>query len=189
MLHHPLARWHWTQSFVAAIGVLLLLTVICEQAILKAIPSPKPAKNKKWVVAPFLSSTKLTTWNAGDKNDLILTRPDRAPEYPGGTINLARRLDSEFRYPAVALASGLKGFVSVEFIVERDGTISNVHIERGAKAPVSQVVAAQAIDAEALRLVRSLHEYWEPGQLDGQAIRSEFSLAITFDPRNYPVVR
>ena len=188
MLHHPIARWHWTQSLVTAIGVLLLLTAVCEQALLKAILPAKPTKNKRWLVVPLLPAAKQAAWNAGSVNTHIPTRLDRLPEYPGENLNLYRRIEKEFRYPSVALAAGLKGMVSVGFIVERDGTISNIHIERGLKVPISQVAAAQAIHAEALRLVRSLHEYWQPGQVDRQAIRSEFSLPVTFDPRIYPVV-
>ncbi|GGF05303.1 hypothetical protein GCM10011383_15540 [Hymenobacter cavernae] len=107
------------------------------------------------------------------------------PEYPGGSAKLMRDLRTNLHYPKAALAAGLTGAVFVEFVVEKDGTISNPQIARGILVPASQAAAARAMHEEALRAVRSLHEYWQPGRWQGQAVRVAYTVPVSFDRLTY----
>jgi protein TonB len=73
-------------------------------------------------------------------------------------------------YPAAAAEEGVSGKVTVQFIVEKDGSITNVHVVRG-KHP--------ALDAEAKRVVSKMPK-WTPGRNNGQPVRVTYNLPVNF---------
>ena len=91
-------------------------------------------------------------------------------EYPGGQSELMSFLRNNIRYPVEARRQGIKGRVVVKYIVERDGSISNVIV-------VEKV--HPLLDEEAKR-VTQLMPNWKPGMQDKQAVRSYFTLPISF---------
>ncbi|MBC6605843.1 TonB family protein [Hymenobacter sp. BT188] len=92
------------------------------------------------------------------------------PEYPGGVGRLSRTLQSNIQYPKEALKKEIEGKVYVRFIVNKTGTVTNAYVSRSLEA---------SLDAEALRAVNKLQS-WTPGQLDGEAIDTLFTLPVTF---------
>jgi len=95
---------------------------------------------------------------------------ERKPEFSGGETALYRWLGENIIYPAEAAEEGVQGRVVVEFIVERNGEISNVKIVRP-RHP--------ALDAEAMRLIKAMPR-WEPDCLNGEPVRVSQTLPITF---------
>ena len=79
-------------------------------------------------------------------------------------------LRANTRYPAAAQKAGIEGRVIVSFIVESNGSVSNVEIVRGVDSD---------LDQEALRVVRQMPE-WKPGKQDGSTVRVKFHLPIKF---------
>ena len=95
---------------------------------------------------------------------------EQMPSFPGGPAELMKWLSSHVQYPAIAIESCIQGTVIVAFIVEPDGSVSNVEIVRGVDSD---------LDQEALRVVRQLPK-WKPGKQDGSTVRVKFHLPIKF---------
>lgn len=101
----------------------------------------------------------------------VASNPDEAqPSYPGGNGAMMSYLANNVHYPTVAAENGVQGRVVVEFIVEKDGSLSDVKVKRGVDP---------SLDREALRVVKSMPR-WNPGKKDGQPVRVSFSVPVTF---------
>ena len=92
------------------------------------------------------------------------------PTYPGGQAELMRYLHSQIKYPALAKESGISGRVFVSFVIERDGSVTDITILRG---------IGGGCDEEAIRVVKSMPK-WNPGTQRGQPVRVRFNLPIKF---------
>jgi len=95
---------------------------------------------------------------------------EQHPEFPGGTQAMMEYIKQNIRYPEKAKKEGIYGRVTVSFIVEKDGSLSNVEIIRGVDPE---------LDAEAIRLVQSMPK-WKPGKDKGQDVRVRFTLPVQF---------
>ena len=96
--------------------------------------------------------------------------PDSDPAFPGGTERLNAYLADNIQYPSVAADAGITGVVVVSFIIEKDGTISDVKCLRNIGGGCGD---------EAVRLVKTMPK-WIPGVKDGKLVRCQFKLPITF---------
>ena len=95
---------------------------------------------------------------------------DQMASYPGGTPALMDFLNENIKYPEQAEREGIEGRVVAGFIVERDGSVSNIEILKSVHP---------LLDAEVVR-VMSLMPNWIPGRQNGQPVRVKYSLPITF---------
>lgn len=95
---------------------------------------------------------------------------DEIPSFPGGEEKLYEFLAQNTHYPADARENGVQGRVIVTFIIEADGTITDVEVVKSTN-PV--------FDEEAKRVIRRMPK-WEPGKQKGSAVRSRFNIPITF---------
>lgn len=103
-------------------------------------------------------------------NDSIYKDVEQMPSFPGGEWALMHYLASNTEYPVTAMDNGIGGHVVVSFVVERDGSITNVQVVRSVE---------QSLDREALRVVRSMPK-WIPGKQNGQAVRVKFTIPVSF---------
>ncbi len=104
------------------------------------------------------------------EEEQIFTIVEDDPEFPGGQAALMQYLQSNLRYPTMAREAGIQGTVFVTFVVERDGSITDVRVLRG---------VGGGLDEEAIRVVRNMPA-WTPGRQRGQAVRVQFNLPIRF---------
>ena len=95
---------------------------------------------------------------------------EQQPSFPGGQGALMSYLNSHINYPAVAQENGVQGRVIVQFVVEPDGSISQVKVARGVDP---------SLDKEAARVVNGMPK-WIPGKQNGQAVRVRFTLPVQF---------
>jgi protein TonB len=95
---------------------------------------------------------------------------EEMPEFPGGMDALQPYLKREVRYPESARQLGVSGVVLVEFVVEKDGSISNVKV---------LVPVYPELDAEAVRVIKGFPK-WKPGRQMGKAVRVLFQIPIRF---------
>ena len=95
---------------------------------------------------------------------------DQMPEFPGGMEALNTYLRNNIRYPQEAQKAGIQGRVVIEFVISKDGSITD--------AEVVESVDPQ-LDAEGLRLIKNMPR-WKPGMRKGQAIRVKQTLPIRF---------
>jgi protein TonB len=94
---------------------------------------------------------------------------ENSPEMEGGYDGMINFISKELKYPAKARMDGKQGTVFVQFIVEKDGSVSNVSIARGVEA---------SLDAEAMRVVQLTK--WKPGKQKGEVVRVRFVLPIKY---------
>ena len=95
---------------------------------------------------------------------------DQQPSFPGGTNALNTFIASNLKYSVVAQEEGIQGRVVVKFIVEKDGSISNVEVDRSVDP---------GLDNEAMRVVKAMPK-WIPGQINGKAVKVEYSHPFVF---------
>ena len=93
--------------------------------------------------------------------------------FPGGTEALYKFLRENIKYPPAARENGIEGKVFLKFVVEKDGSVSNVKVMRD---------IGSGCGAEAVRVVKSMPK-WTPGKQRGRAVRSEYSLPVSFSLR------
>lgn len=92
------------------------------------------------------------------------------PEFPGGAAALMKWLSSNITYPAVAQENGISGKVIVGFVVERDGSVSNVRVVRGVDS---------SLDKEAVSVVKRMPK-WMPGKQNGAPVRVKYNVPVIF---------
>jgi hypothetical protein len=100
----------------------------------------------------------------------IFESVDEDAVYPGGSNKLTEFITQNFNQKVIK--NNEKGKVFVVFVVEIDGSISNVKIKRGLSSEINQ---------EAIRVVKSLHKFKSPGKNNGRAVRSRFILPIMIE--------
>lgn len=92
------------------------------------------------------------------------------PEFPGGEPALYRFLAENIKYPQMAKESGIQGRVFVTFVVEKDGSVTDVRVLRG---------IGGGCDEEAIRVVRNMPK-WAPGKQRGKSVRVQYNLPVKF---------
>jgi len=107
--------------------------------------------------------------NADDPETLRMVQ--ELPMYPGGMVEFMKWLTKNLNYPKYALRNKIQGKVMISFIVNTDGTISDIKVVKRAHA---------LLDAEALRVARLMPK-WEPGKDHGKVCRSMVAIPIVFE--------
>ena len=92
------------------------------------------------------------------------------PSFPGGQGALIQYLNSHVKYPVVAQENGIQGRVTISFVVERDGSITDVKVARSVDP---------SLDKAAARVVSSMPR-WTPGKQNGSAVRVKFNVPVVF---------
>ena len=100
----------------------------------------------------------------------IFTVVESMPEFPGGAGKMMEFIARNIKYPPMARESGIQGRVFVNFVVEPDGSVSNVRVLRG---------IGGGCDEEAIRVVEAMPK-WTPGRQRGKAVRVSFNLPVRF---------
>ena len=96
---------------------------------------------------------------------------EKQPEFPGGMTALMKYLRDNIRYPDEARKQNKQGRCFVGFVVETDGSISDITIKKSA--------GDEALDKEAMRVVSTMPK-WKPGTQGGEAVRVQFTLPISY---------
>lgn len=104
--------------------------------------------------------------------DVIETFVEEEAEFPGGHKGMMEFLQKNMKYPEIAIQAGIEGRVSVRFVVEKDGSIGNVNIQKG-------VPGCPECDKEAMRVIKMMPK-WKPGKNGGKAVRSYYSMPVVF---------
>ena len=104
------------------------------------------------------------------KSKKIYDVVDEMPVFPGGNGALLEYLATHVKYPVVAQENGVQGRVIVSFVVECDGSITDVRVERSVDP---------SLDREAIRVVSSMPR-WSPGKLNGYIVRVKYSAPVAF---------
>ena len=130
---------------------------------------------KKLILMSFMAICCLMTANAqktvvSQTNQKVYDEVEQMPEYPGGMPAMIEFLQTNIKYPEDAVKQKVEGRVMVQFVVETDGSISDVHVAK-------QVFPS--LDAEAIRVVQVMPK-WVPGREKGKVVRVKYNLPIVF---------
>ena len=95
---------------------------------------------------------------------------EQMPSFPGGMAALMAYLQKSIKYPPVAEENGIQGRVVCTFVVERDGSVTDVKVAKSVDP---------SLDKEAVRVVSAMPK-WIPGKQNGQSVRVKYTLPVTF---------
>ena len=126
-----------------------------------------------YTVEPFTLSVNLFEQLfdlATYKEDTVYQTVEEMPEFPDGIEGLMDYVAQNVKYPESAKENNLQGRVIVKFVIEKDGSVSNVEVGRG---------WGNELDDEAVRVVKAMPK-WKPGKQDGKPVRVSFMLPINF---------
>ena len=131
---------------------------------------------KKLVLMSLMAVFCLTTVSAqktvvSQKNDQIFDVVEQMPEYPGGMQALFEFLKENIKYPEDAQKQKVEGRVLAKFVIETDGSISDIEVVKN---------AFPSLDAEAVRVIQAMPN-WTPGKQKGQAVRVKYVVPINFN--------
>lgn len=105
-----------------------------------------------------------------EEQPVSIAMVEQKPEFPGGEAAMYKWLSENIVYPSAASEEGVQGRVVVEFVVGKDGSITNVRVLRP-RHP--------ALDKEAVRVVKAMPK-WIPGRNNGQPVKVTYTLPVTF---------
>ena len=104
--------------------------------------------------------------------DKIYIEVDQSAEYPGGIFKMYDYIMADLKYPELARENQIKGRLFIAFVVEKDGSISNLEVLKS---------LGYGCDEEAIRLFKEMPK-WSPGLIDGKPVRQKFVQPILFKP-------
>ncbi len=128
--------------------------------------------NKTAVEIKYTPKQVVTPVEEPEPDDKVpFTLVEEMPEFPnGGMAGCIKFLQSNAKYPAISQENGMQGRVQVQFVVERDGTITDAVVVKSVDP---------YLDKEALRVVNSMPK-WKPGKQRGKPVRVRYSVPVTF---------
>jgi protein TonB len=100
----------------------------------------------------------------------IFTAVEQQPVFPGGDAGFNKYLSKNIRYPAIARENNVQGRVIVQFVVERDGSLTDIKVVRG---------IGSGCDEEAMRALKASPK-WKPGIQNGRPVRVQYSVPVAF---------
>jgi len=117
-----------------------------------------------------IADLKQIVTQAPEEETKVFTIVEQMPTFPGGEAALLKWLGDHIKYPVIAEENGIQGRVVVTFVVERDGSVSDVKVVRSVDP---------SLDKEAIRVVRSMPK-WIPGKQNGSSVRVQYTLPVMF---------
>lgn len=146
-----------------AFALLVAGNISCSQ------DASKKEDAKEEVVAPASQEVKEAPAEKAAEEEIFMV-VEQMPEFPGGIKELMDYLGTNVKYPENAMKKNVQGRVVVQFVVEKDGSLSEASVIRSIDPD---------LDAEALRVVQTMPK-WKPGMQKGQAVRVKYTLPVSF---------
>lgn len=106
-----------------------------------------------------------------DGNEPVYVAVDKLPEFKGGQSELFRFLGQNIKYPKDARKNGVEGTIYIGFVVEKDGSVTNLKLKRGVSPELNE---------EAMRVIKLLSGKWDAGWYGGQKVRVAYTLPTKF---------
>lgn len=157
---------HWKPGKQRGIAVRTKMNIPVHFALNKESEKSSTPTTKS---ATPITKNKKNTINLADGRE-VYTLVDKMPKFPGGNEEMMKYLSSSIIYPEEARKAKKEGRVYVNFIVEADGSITNVNLLRG----ISKILDDVAVD-----VIRKMPN-WTPGEMNGIAVPVSFNIPINF---------
>ncbi|MBQ7530429.1 MAG: energy transducer TonB [Paludibacteraceae bacterium] len=128
-----------------------------------------PAKDSPKGLYPVPQQNKLSQKSQNDGTVYLVV--EKMPEFPGGQKALYQFLSENVKYPVIARENKIQGRVICQFIVNKDGSITDVEVSKSGGDP--------SLDKEAIRVLKSMPN-WNPGKQRGNPVRVKYTVPVTF---------
>lgn len=159
---------------VGKVKYLTLLPLAAGLLLLNNIDAMARIVNNQEAVAVEQTDAALERTDASQPlppdEDKVYEVADVMPEFPGGQMELLKFLARNIKYPAESVQKKEEGRVQMGFIINKDGSVSDVRVLKG---------VSPALDAEAIRVIKSMPT-WTPGKVKGEIVRISYTAPITF---------
>ena len=152
---------------VAAIAALAFTTV----EPVNAAESETLPKGSEFVANNEMETAENYVLQIPDGDEKVYQVCENAPAFPGGTHAMYKYLADNIKYPDEAKAAGKQGRVMVQFVVRKDGSISDVSVAKSA--------GNASLDKEAVRAVSSMPK-WNPGTQGGKPVNVQYTIPVQF---------
>lgn len=119
----------------------------------------------------FLLPVMVKAQDVSPKGDVVYNVVEQMPEFPGGEKALRAFLAENVKYPSIAKENGIYGRVVCQFIVEKDGSITDVEVVKSS--------GEISLDKEAIRVIKMMPK-WKPGKQQNKPVRTRYTLPISF---------
>ena len=106
-----------------------------------------------------------------EEEEVIFVVVESMPEFPGGAQAMMRYIAENIKYPVIAQENGIQGRVICQFVVEKDGKVSDIQVVRSS--------GEASLDKEAQRVIGSMPK-WKPGKQRGKPVRVKYTLPVNF---------
>ena len=126
---------------------------------------------KLFLIVFFMAFVSVNAYSQSkEQDDAVYSMVSEQPSFPGGMQEMMKFISENRKYPAEAKAKDIHGKIIVAFVVERDGSLSDVKIRRG---------IGYGCDEEAIRVIKSMPK-WTPGKQNGKVVRVSMMLPVSF---------
>ncbi len=160
---HEKAKGFWWK-LLATLPVLALLLIVNARA--SAQQTSNSDVNVHEIKTSDINNIKIKKV----ETDSVYQVVEVMPEFPGGMSQMATYLSENIKYPVEAKDKNISGRVFIEFVIEKDGSVSNVNVMRS---------VGGGCDDEAVRVVKAMPK-WKPGLMKGKPVRVHYVLPINF---------
>ena len=137
--------------------------VVLDYTLAKTTPEAAQATTVSQTAAPSQTATR--------DDDVIFVVVESMPEFPGGAGAMMKYIAENIKYPAIAQENGIQGRVICQFVIEKDGSVSDVHVSRSS--------GEKSLDKEAIRLISNMPK-WKPGIQRGKPVRVKYTIPVNF---------
>ena len=117
------------------------------------------------------NSPQVENTPSDEEEEVIYMVVEKMPEFPGGQQALFTFICENLAYPEDAHTNGIQGRVICQFVVEKDGRVSDVQVVRSS--------GNSSLDKEALRVIKSMPN-WTPGTQRGKPVRVKYTMPVSF---------
>ena len=106
-----------------------------------------------------------------EEEEEIFIVVETMPEFPGGQQEMMKYIGTNIKYPVIAQENGIQGRVICQFVVEKDGKVTNIKVVRSS--------SDASLDEEAVRVINSMPK-WKPGKQRGKLVRVKYTIPVNF---------
>ncbi len=170
MMEKTVSKFKTAITAIVFTMVLAGVTISCSDTPNKSEPAAQPKQTTRLSDSLTAEKPPVPETIPPKKQDSIYAVVEHMPEFPGERKALMKYLADNIKYPKEAKKRGIHGRVFVNFIVEEDGSVTNVKLLRG---------IGGGCDEESIRVVEAMPK-WIPGEHEGKKVRVSFNVPIKF---------
>ena len=104
-----------------------------------------------------------------EEEEVIFVVVESMPEFPGGQQAMMKYIGENIKYPVIAQENGIQGRVICQFVIEKDGRVTDIQVVRSSGEP--------SLDKEAVRVINSMPK-WKPGKQRGKPVRVKYTIPV-----------